>query len=170
MHLQPVESALPFPHTGIGAEAVLQKKELPTRPKYTIDLYQSPLHLVNAAQCEGAHDTIEHSSIEGKLLPAECALLHRNSCVLDSLTSKLIHPRVRFNRGDLEDLCRIVGQVQPCPETDFQDAAECVSQQLMPIPGDSGTTQEEIAQAREKHARIETHDPLSRPNPDEPEA
>src|SRR5262245_29331681 len=81
--LDPVQSPLPPLHARLGAQPVLQKQKLATRPKNTKHFADCLIDIVDAAQRKCAYDTIDGAIAQWQLFAAHGPLIDVNVRLLD---------------------------------------------------------------------------------------
>src|SRR5687768_6676570 len=95
-----------------------------------MDFLQCAADVVDAAEGEGADDTIERPMVEWKLLATEYSDFDVESRLLDPFLGPAVHTGVRIDGRDFVDGIGVMRQVQPRAEADFQDLAPGSGKQI----------------------------------------
>src|SRR5262245_907103 len=105
---------------------MLQKEKPTPWSEHPVNLGQSLVYLLDAAQRERADHAIEPAVLERQSLASQNALLHVDSSLLDSPLRQPLHPHIRINSRELANTGRITRQIQPRTEADLQNLSSGV--------------------------------------------
>jgi hypothetical protein len=110
---------------------MFQVQEPPAGSKDPMTFREGFRNVRDAAQRERADDCIERLIVKGEILAIRPVDLEPDRRLLQSTPGSPVHPLIRLNEHQVLHLRRIMGQVQACSESDFQDPTNRGLKQLL---------------------------------------
>lgn len=155
--LDGVESALPLGDTGIRAESVFEKDELPIGAKDPEDLGKGPGAIRQTAQHVGGDDGVEGIIREWQGIGADALDVEIDPAFHLFKLQFLEHSGARINRGDALDVFRVMRKIEACADADFQNSTTDRIQNAGARTPERGHAHERVIDGWEEAVAVECH-------------